>query len=215
MKACPIARPATIATYAALETALDRLCSRNAQLADARAAIGEARIPLRRRPHGFATLLHLIVYQQISLKAAAAIWQRLAPSADPRSVERLGTAGLKSLGLSAPKARYALGLASAVAEGAVSFERLRVLGDDAAREALTSLPGIGPWSAEIYLLSALLRADAFPAGDLALQEAVRRAFGLKARPSAKELEGMAEAWRPNRAAAARLLWSYYRAAREF
>ncbi len=172
--------------------------------------------PLRRQKQSLETVLRLVVYQQISLKAAGAIWSRLAPAvASPESIAAIGEGGLLRLGLSRPKARYVTGIAQALGDKSFEFARMPRLSDDEARAALLELPGIGPWSAEIYLLSALGRADAFPAGDLALQEAAKRALGLKVRPSTKEFERLAEAWRPHRSAAARLLWAYYRAAKEF
>lgn len=179
-----------------------------------RASLGGAKIPLRRIPQGYESLLKLIVYQQISLSAAGAIWARLEDAGvSAECVQRMGEARLKTLGLSAPKARYAFAIAERVAGGRFAFDRLAQMGDDGARGALRALPGIGPWSAELYLLQALLRADAFPAGDLALQEAARSAFGLSARPDAAALEAIAERWRPHRSVAARLLWTHYRAVR--
>lgn len=205
-------RPLIIRSYADLGTAADRLCTDDLALAHVRASLGTAKIPLRRMPQGFESLLKLIVYQQISLTAAGAIWARLAAEgANAHRIARLGEVRLKALGLSAPKARYAAGIAERVASGKFAFDRLARQGDEEARGALLGLPGIGPWSAELYLLQALLRADAFPAGDLALQEAARGAFGLAKRPDAQTLEGLAERWRPYRSVAARLLWTHYRA----
>lgn len=208
-------RPMTIRSYAALDAALDRLCTEDPRLDAVRTRLGTRAIPLRRSRHGFATILRLIVYQQISLQAARAIWARLVPSATPEAIAARGAEGLARIGLSKPKIRYALAIAEAVREERFAFAVLPRLPDDDARAALIALPGIGPWSAEIYLLSALARADAFPAGDLALQEAARRALALKARPSTEELGALAEKWWPHRSAAARLLWTYYRAEKGF
>jgi DNA-3-methyladenine glycosylase II len=209
------ARPLTIRSYAALGAALDHVCTEDPALARVRAAIGARRLALRRARPGYATLLKLIVYQQISLAAAGAIWARLsAQSITPQRVTAAGATGLAALGLSAPKARYAVAIAEAVEGGRFAFQPLARLGDDGARAALMVLPGIGAWTAELYLLSALLRADAFPAGDLALQEAARTAFGLRARPSAGEMTERGERWRPYRSAAARLLWTHYRAEKQ-
>lgn len=201
----------TIRTYRQLEAAVSEVCIRDHRLCALRAALGPAKIPLRGMRQGFESLLKLIVYQQISLAAAGAIWARLegeGVSAD--GVARLGEARLKALGLSTSKARYAAAIAQEVAGGRFHFARLARLDDDEARAALMSLPGIGPWTSELYLLQALRRADAFPAGDLALQEAARTAFGWPARPSAEELAARAEIWRPHRSVAARLLWTHYR-----
>jgi DNA-3-methyladenine glycosylase II len=206
------AAPLTIRSYDALGAALDHVCAEDPALTRLRAALGARRVALRRAPPGYATLLKLIVYQQISLQAAGAIWARLsAQSVTPQSMRAAGVTGLAALGLSSPKARYAVNIAAAVLEGSFAFEALARLSDDGARAALMALPGIGAWTAELYLLSALLRADAFPAGDLALQEAARSAFSLSARPNASELTALGERWRPYRSAAARLLWTHYRA----
>jgi len=205
------ARSLTIRSYRALESAADRLCTEDPALRALRAALGPAKIPLRGMRQGFESLLKLIVYQQISLAAARAIWARLErEGASVDGVARLGEARLKALGLSAQKARYAAAIAQEVAGRSFSFARLARLADDEARAALMSLPGIGPWTSELYLLQALRRADAFPAGDLALQEAARTAFGLPTRPGADALERIAQRWRPHRSVAARLLWCHYR-----
>ena len=120
---------------------------------------------------------------------------------------------MRGLGLSRQKARYTLALADAVASGALDLEALSELADDAAIAELTRIKGIGPWTAEIYLLSALQRPDVWPAADLALMVAAHEVKGLAARPDAKAMRELAEAWRPWRAIAARLLWHYYRNSR--
>jgi DNA-3-methyladenine glycosylase II len=206
------AAPLTIRSYNALGAALDHVCAEDPALARIRAAIGARPVALRRAQPGYATLLKLIVYQQISLQAAGAIWARLsARGVTPQSVAAAGASGLAALGLSSPKARYAAAIAEAVLERRFAFATVARLGDDGARDALMALPGIGAWTAELYLLTALARADAFPAGDLALQEAARCTFSLSARPNASELTALASRWRPYRSAAARLLWTHYRA----
>ncbi len=167
--------------------------------------------PLRRRADGFAQLLSAIVSQQISVAAAAGIWARLeaAGVTTPGALAARDVEDLRALGLSRPKARYA----KALAEAALDYEGLRALPDEEAIAALVAVPGIGRWTAEIYLMFSLGRADVFAPGDLALQEAARALFGLEARPSAKALAGMAEAWSPWRGVAARMLFAYYRVAR--
>ncbi len=174
------------------------------------------RPPLRRRPDGFAGLAAIIVNQQLSTASAAAIWTRLSAAFDPLTPEAIVRARaqrLKRLGLSAPKIRALKEIARTVIRGKLALTALSELATEDAHAALTAVHGIGPWTADIYLLSCLGHADAWPAGDLALQEAARMAFGLQARPTAKEMLPLAEQWRPWRSVAARVLWTYYRAAK--
>ena len=172
------------------------------------------RPPLRRRPDGFAGLAATIVAQQLSTASANAIWGRIATAFDPiepTAIMRARPARLARLGLSAPKIRALKEIARAIARGQLALATLGDLNAEDAHAALTAIHGIGPWTADIYLLSCLGHADAWPAGDLALQEAARIAFGLRARPTAKEMVALAEPWRPWRSVAARVLWTYYRA----
>jgi DNA-3-methyladenine glycosylase II len=172
------------------------------------------RPPLRRRPDGYAGLAATVVSQQLSTASAAAIWERLTATFDPFAPEAIIKARpqkLARLGLSRPKIKALKEIARAVARGAPDLTTLGDLAADDAHAALTAVHGIGPWTADIYLLSCLGHADAWPAGDLALQEAARLAFGLAIRPTTKEMGPLAEAWRPHRAVAARVLWTYYRA----
>lgn len=169
--------------------------------------------PARRRRRGFPALLGIIVNQQISNAAGAAIFARIADAFRPLSaaaVARAREERLRRLGLSRAKARYALALARAVASGRLDLARVARLADEEARAALMELPGIGRWTADIYLLFVLRRADAWPAGDLALQAAAQHLLGLRARPDAQAMEALADVWRPYRGTAARLLWAYYR-----
>jgi DNA-3-methyladenine glycosylase II len=171
------------------------------------------RPPLRRRPDGFAGLAAIIVSQQLSTASAAAIWGRLTAAFDPLTPEaimRARPARLARVGLSAPKIRTLKAIARATVRGELALAGLTELAAEEAHLALTAIHGIGPWTADIYLLSCLGHADAWPAGDLALQEAARLAFGLRVRPTAKEMVPLAEAWRPWRSVAARVLWTYYR-----
>ncbi|MGO9701366.1 MAG: DNA-3-methyladenine glycosylase family protein [Xanthobacteraceae bacterium] len=173
------------------------------------------RPPLRRRSDGFAGLAAIVVSQQLSTASANAIWGRLAAAfdpLDPEAILRARPARLARLGLSAPKIRALKEIARAVKRGDLALAALGELAAEEAHAALTAVHGIGPWTADIYLLSCLGHADAWPAGDLALQEAVRLAFKLPARPTAREMIALAERWRPWRAVAARILWSYYRTA---
>jgi len=201
-----------IRTEADLDLALAALGAADPRLLSLVAATG--RPPLRRRPDGFAGLAATIVAQQLSTASAGAIWTRLAAAFDPlapEAIARAHPARLKKVGLSAPKIRALKAIARAVIAGELALAGLTELAAEEAHAALIAIHGIGPWTADIYLLSCLGHADAWPAGDLALQEAARLAFDLSARPSAKEMVALAESWRPWRAVAARVLWTYYRA----
>ena len=165
-------------------------------------------IPLRLRDDGFGALMFAIVGQQVSTASAAAIWARVegAGMVTPDAIAAASHEDLAALGLSRPKIRYAHALAGA----GIDFPSLRAMPSDQVITTLTAVPGIGMWTAEIYALFALSRADVFPAGDLALQEAAKLFFDLPARPKEKEMRSLAEAWTPWRGVAARLLWAYYR-----
>jgi DNA-3-methyladenine glycosylase II len=204
-----------IHTEADLGAALAALGKTEPRFAELLAAAG--RPPLRRRSDGFTGLAAIIVAQQLSTASANAIWGRLAAAFDPlepQAILRARMARLKKIGLSAPKIRALKAIARAVIDGELALAALAELAAEDAHAALTAVHGIGPWTADIYLLSCLGHADAWPAGDLALQEAARVAFALPARPNVKEMQALAEAWRPWRAVAARILWSYYRVAAE-
>jgi len=165
-------------------------------------------LPLRRRPHGFQTLWTAIVSQQVSTAAAAAIWGRLEAigATEPAGMLAASDEALRGAGLSRQKIAYG----RAIAGAGLDFEALRVLPDAEVVTKLTKIKGIGVWTAEIYAMFSLGRADVFAPGDLALQEAAARLFELPARPREREFRAMAEAWSPWRAVAARLLWAYYR-----
>jgi DNA-3-methyladenine glycosylase II len=168
--------------------------------------------PMWARDEGFATLIQIILEQQVSLASAKAAFDRLSAAVlplTPAGFLALDDATLKAIGFSRQKAGYGRHLAEAIVAGRFDPDALRDLDDDAARAALVSLKGIGPWSADIYLLMALRRPDVWPAGDLALAQAAQRAKGLSCCPSPKELEALATPWRPWRAVAARLLWHLY------
>jgi DNA-3-methyladenine glycosylase II len=169
---------------------------------------------LRRRPAGFAGLCAIVTSQQLSTHSARAIWGRLAAAFDPfhhDAVRKARAGKLARLGLSKPKIRTLKAVGAAVAKGHIDLDAVGQMPADDAHAALVALHGIGPWTADIYLLFCLGHADAWPAGDLALQEAARIALGLKARPTAKEMIALAEPWRPWRGVAAHLLWAYYAA----
>jgi DNA-3-methyladenine glycosylase II len=168
--------------------------------------------PLWRRAPGFATLVHIILEQQVSLKSAKSMLVRLEAAIQPftplRFIE-LGDTYLRGLGVTRQKSAYLLDLSASIVNGELSFTKLVRMSDDDARVALTRVKGIGSWSADVYLLMAMRRADIWPAGDLALAVAMKDLYGLAQRPGPDELERLAEKWRPHRAVAARMLWQYY------
>jgi DNA-3-methyladenine glycosylase II len=176
--------------------------------------VGEGAVPvLRKRPPGFEGLAWIIVGQQVSTASAAAIWTRVRDSLGPVTPERILAASddaLRAPGLSAPKIRTLRAAAAAVAEGALPLDTLAGGTAEEAHARLTAVKGIGPWTADIYLLFCLGHPDAFPASDLAVQEAARAAYALPVRPEARALAALAEAWRPWRGVAAGVLWAYYR-----
>src|SRR5215213_1510659 len=199
-------------TDADLHKSLKRLVKADPRLARILEKAG--RPNLRRRPAGFPGLCAIVVSQQLSTSSARAIWGRLQAAFDPfqhDEVRRARAPKLARLGLSRPKIKTLKAISAAVSKGAIDLDALAGMQADDAHKALVALHGIGPWTADIYLLFCLGHADAFPAGDLALQEAARIAFGLKTRPDAKKLVALAEAWRPWRGVAAHLLWAYYAA----
>jgi DNA-3-methyladenine glycosylase II len=207
--------PRRIETDADIETGLSALLAADPRLEPVAAMAGK--LPLRRRPGGFAGLAGIVVSQQLSTASAGAIWGRLAAAYDPftpQALIRARATRLAGLGLSAPKIRALKEIAKAIAGDRLDCDALVDLPADAAHAALCAVHGIGPWSADIYLLVCLGHSDAWPAGDLALQEAARLAFALPARPTPKEATAIAELWRPWRGVAARLLWSYYRAVKQ-
>ena len=168
-------------------------------------------LPLRRRPDGFAALFNAIIGQQVSTASARAIWARLEAGGltAPTPVIAAGEDGLRAAGLSRQKITYAL----ALAEAGIDYDALRHAPDAEVIATLTAVKGIGVWTAEIYAMFALGRADVFAPGDLALQEAARIIYNLPARPKERALREMAQAWSPWRAVAARLFFTYYRAAK--
>ena len=169
-------------------------------------------LPLRRRKDGFEALLSAIVSQQVSVAAADAIWRRLKAErlTGPRKILRADDDALRACGLSRQKAKYA----RALAEARIDYAALRQAPEQEVVAVLTEVPGIGRWTAEIYAMFSLGRSDVFAPGDLALQEAARMLFELEGRPSEKALREMAADWAPWRAVAARLLWAYFRVARQ-
>ena len=183
---------------------------------DPRLARAHAQTPpfeWRRRVGGFEGLFHMIVDQQVSTAAAAAIWARVEAGLDgevtPERVLATDVEALRSFGLSGQKARYGHEIASAHVEGRIDFDHLERISDDEAVARLVAIKGVGRWTAETFLMFCEGRRDVFPAGDIALQEAMRWADGTAVRPREKEAYLRSEAWRPHRSVAAHLLWGWY------
>ena len=173
--------------------------------------------PLWARPRGFATLVRIILEQQVSLASAAALFARLGRQLDggvtADAVRAAGEPGLRALGVTRQKAAYVFALAERIASGALPLETLGRLPDDEAAALLTAVRGVGPWTASIYLLMALRRPDVWPPGDLALHKALARLRGRRELPTSDEAHAIAARWRPWRAVAARILWHGYLAER--
>ena len=168
--------------------------------------------PLWDRPPGFATLVAIILEQQVSLRSAATALERVrcaAGSVEPAAIIALGEEGTRAAGVTRQKARAIVALAAAAGDGRFDAKRIAAADDDGARDRLTALLGVGRWTADIYLLMALGRPDIWPDGDLALAVAMRRAKGLANLPDAGTQRRVAAAWRPWRSVAARLLWHAY------
>ena len=199
-------------TQADLEAAIHALVKQDPRL---KAVFEIAGMPaLRRREPGYAGLAAIVCGQQLSTASAAAIWARVSSAFDPFHHDTLRNARadrLGRLGLSAAKIKTLKNLAREIAAERLNLGVLANEDADAAHNTLTALHGIGPWTADVYLLFCLGHGDAWPAGDLAVQEAVKVGLGLKARPTSKQMAPIAEPWRPMRGAAAHLWWSYYRA----
>ena len=170
--------------------------------------------PLWARRPGFTTLLRIILEQQVSLVSARAMFERLKSNIDPFTALgfiKAGELSLRSLGVTRQKAHYCVQVAQAFTNG--DLNQIAKLNDDDAHAALVRIKGVGPWTANIYLLMALKRPDIWPDGDIALATALGRLRKMKARPSFPELAKIAQAWRPYRSVAARMLWQYYLAER--
>ena len=198
-----------------LEDAMQALVKQDPRLKPILAQTGMP--ALRQREPGFAGLAHIVCGQQLSTASAAAIWARLSAAFDPLDHEAIRKARadrLGRLGLSAAKIKTLKFIARELAADRLNLDVLANEDVDAAHHALTALHGIGPWTADIYLLFCLGHGDAWPAGDLAVQEAVKIGLGLKERPTAKQMAPLAEPWRPYRGAAAHLWWAYYRVAKK-
>jgi DNA-3-methyladenine glycosylase II len=195
---------------AGLAVAVEQLAQRDADLAAIVARFGLP--PLWAREPGFPTLVLMILEQQVSLASARAAYNKLEGATgkiEPASVLQLDDATLRMIGFSRQKTAYTRSLAQALVEERFDLDGLAHQDDDAVRAALVALKGIGPWTAEVYLVMALRRPDAWPIHDLGLLVAAQEVKGLPQRPTPQELAALAEPWRPWRAAAARLLWHHY------
>jgi DNA-3-methyladenine glycosylase II len=200
-----------IDTEADLAAGLARLLAIAPELAPVAEQAGP--LPLRRSSPDLKGLLRIVTAQQVSLASAAAIFCRLEALLDPFDLETLSRtqdAELAAAGLSRPKIATLRAVEGALGEGGLDLAGLADLPGEDAQARLEAIKGIGPWSAEVFLLFCLGHPDVFPVGDLALREAVRHAFSLNERPDQRETRVRAEAWRPCRGIAARLFWGYYR-----
>ena len=189
---------------------VSELAQRDADLAGVVTQYGPP--PLWVREPGFPTLVYIILEQQVSLASAKAAFDRLSAAVRPLTPGRflkLSDGELKCIGFSRQKTHYTRLLAEAIAKRRLNLTALHEMNDDAARERLVALKGIGPWTADIYLLSALRRPDIWPVGDLALAVAVEKVKKLRKRPSPERLEKISAPWRPWRAVAARMFWHHY------
>lgn len=200
---------ARIRTDEDVATHLAALLAKDARLVSVAAAVRH--VPLRAIEPGWAGLTRVVMGQQLSTASAAAVWGRLGEAADASdiaAVAALGDAALRAAGLSRQKVRTVRAMAAAAANG-LCIHAVGTAPVHEAREALTAVPGIGPWTADIYLMFAAGHPDLMPGGDLALRKAAARALGV-AVPDAAALEALAQPWSPHRSVAARLLWAYYR-----
>jgi len=200
--------------HAMLRAGVAELCARDSALAAVVERLGAP--PLWARRPGFATLVHVILEQQISIAAARTMFRRLGAQlggVSAASIDACGEAGLRELGLTRQKARYCHGLAARVLDGRLDLATVARAGDPEGRRALLEVPGLGPWSVDIYYLMALRRPDVWPQGDLALAVALRELKRLRKPPSRERQSAIAARWAPWRSIGARILWSHYLAAR--
>lgn len=200
-----------ITTMSDIAEGLDALCRIDPRLSDVRGAAGA--VPLRLSEPGFFSLVSIIVSQQVSRASADAIFGRLVTLVDPLTPEALLAAGeetFRAAGLSRPKQRTLVALAEAILRDGLDLHHLCALDAQEAIRRMTAVSGIGPWTAEVYLLFAAGHPDIFPARDVALQSAVAHALGLEERPGEKKLIAIAGSWSPWRGVASRLFWAYYR-----
>lgn len=203
-----MAKPHRISTRKHLDQAVSGLLAADKRLHAVAKRVGP--MPFRsRREEGFEALISIIVSQQLSVAAADTIFARVkarvAPF-EPAQVLAAEAEILRACGLSAPKQKHMKTIAAAILEGSLDLARVRTMHDEDARAHLTAVKGIGPWTADIYLMASLGRADIWPVGDVGLQAAVTRALGLRKRPNEKQMEKLSKIWQPYRTVAARMFW---------
>ena len=197
-------------TRALLTEGALHLVARDVDLARVHARLGDP--PIWGRRPGFPALVKIILEQQVSLRSAAAMYRRIdghIGGMTPQAVDRVGIAGLRAIGVTRQKAAYCHGLARRVLDGTLDLARVARASDDEGRRMLLDVPGLGPWSVDIYYLMALRRPDVWPRGDLALASALREIKGLRALPSHDQQQRLSQAWAPWRSVAARILWAHY------
>jgi DNA-3-methyladenine glycosylase II len=201
----------TIEDASDFQRQIELVCQRDSQLAASVADLGMPK--WWRRAPGFATLLRIILEQQVSLASGAAVYRKLVDACEGNvtagRVHALGDARLRAIGFSRQKAHYAALLASAVVSRTLHLGQLSRKPDDEARAILMSRKGVGEWTANVYLMNALGRSDILPIGDLGLVEGIRRMFDLKERPTPDQLLDRAERWRPYRSLAVQIIWQHY------
>jgi DNA-3-methyladenine glycosylase II len=203
-----MAKPHRIATQAHLDEAVAALLAVDDRLHGIAARAGALSFR-KRREEGFEALMSIITNQQLSIAAADTIFARLKKAVVPFTPERMLAASaetLRACGLSAPKQKHMKTIAAAMLDGSLDLKRVRTMHDEDARAHLTAVKGIGPWTADIYLMSSLGRADIWPVGDVGLQAAIARALKLRKRPNEKQMERLSRNWRPWRTVAARMFW---------
>jgi DNA-3-methyladenine glycosylase II len=201
-------KPHRISSAAHLEQAIDALIAADKRFHPVVARTGRPQFKPRRK-HGFEALVDIVVSQQLSIAAADTIFGRVKEKVvpfDPPTLLATPAEVLRACGLSAPKQKHMKTIAAAILDGSLDLKRVRAMQDDDARAHLTAVKGIGPWTADIYLMSSLGRADIWPVGDVGLQGAITRVLKLKKRPNEKAMERLSKNWRPWRTVAARLFW---------
>ena len=201
-------KPHRIASKAHLDDAVAGLLAADKRLHPVAKRVGP--LPHRkRREEGFEALISIVVSQQLSVAAADTIFGRVKDKVVPFTPEQVLAAEaemLRACGLSAPKRKHMKSIASAIVDGSLDLKRLRNMHDDDARTHLTAVKGIGPWTADIYLMSSLGRADVWPVADVGLQAAIHRALNMRKRPNEKQMEKLSQNWRPYRTVVARTFW---------
>jgi DNA-3-methyladenine glycosylase II len=203
-------KPHRIASAKQLSNAVAALMVADARLKPMLKRTGHPQFVPRRR-HGFEALMGIITSQQLSTAAGDTIFGRVKAAVvpfDPPTMLATSAEVLRACGLSAPKQKHMKTIAEAIMDGTLDLKRVRSMPDDVAREHLTAIKGIGPWTADIYLMSSLGRADVWPVGDVALQASIARVLKLRKRPNEKGMEKLSKLWRPWRTIVARLFWTH-------